>query len=79
MNFPVIEMFTSIQGEGKWTGSPSFFVRVSGCNLRCCFKGSICDTPYSSYNPEKTPYKSMRKWRKNGVEPKRQSVKTLEK
>lgn len=59
MNFPVIEMFTSIQGEGKWTGSPSFFVRVSGCNLRCCFKGSICDTPYSSYNPEKSPYKSM--------------------
>lgn len=59
MNFPVIEMFASIQGEGMYTGVPSFFVRVSGCNLRCCFKDSICDTPYSSYNPEKTPYKSM--------------------
>lgn len=59
MNFPVIEMFASIQGEGKFTGCPSFFVRVSGCNLRCCFKDSICDTPYSSYDPEKTPYKTM--------------------
>lgn len=60
MNFPVIEMFASIQGEGEYTGYPSFFVRVSGCNLRCCFKGSICDTPYSSYEPEKTKYKSIK-------------------
>ena len=59
MNFPVIEMFASIQGEGQFTGIPSFFVRVSGCNLRCCFKGSICDTPYSSYEPEKTGYETM--------------------
>lgn len=59
MNFPVIEMFHSIQGEGKYMGVPSFFVRVAGCNLRCVFKNSICDTPYSSFNPEKTPYKDM--------------------
>lgn len=59
MNFPVIEMFYSIQGEGKYMGVPSFFVRVAGCNLRCVFKDSICDTPYSSFNPEKSPYKSM--------------------
>lgn len=59
MNFPVIEMFHSIQGEGKYMGVPSFFVRVSGCNLRCVFKNSRCDTPYTSFNPEKTEYKSM--------------------
>lgn len=56
---PVIELFTSIQGEGKYSGVPSHFIRVSGCNLRCVFKDSVCDTPYSSFHPEKSPYKSM--------------------
>lgn len=45
---PISETFTSIQGEGKLTGVPSFFVRTSGCNLRCGW----CDTPYASWNPE---------------------------
>jgi 7-carboxy-7-deazaguanine synthase len=56
---PIIEMFASIQGEGKFSGKPSIFIRVSGCNLRCMFKDSICDTPYSSFNPEKSLYKSV--------------------
>lgn len=45
---PISETFTSIQGEGKLTGAPSFFIRTSGCNLRCRW----CDTPYASWNPE---------------------------
>ena len=56
---PVVEMFTSVQGEGKYTGVPSHFVRVSGCNLRCVFKDSICDTPYSSFNPEQSIVEDM--------------------
>lgn len=56
---PVVEIFTSIQGEGKYMGVPSHFVRVSGCNLRCIFKDSICDTPYASFNPETSLYKDM--------------------
>lgn len=53
---PIIELFTSIQGEGMYAGVPSVFVRVTGCNLRCIFKNSICDTPYSSFNPEKPKF-----------------------
>jgi 7-carboxy-7-deazaguanine synthase len=29
-------------------GVPSFFIRTSGCNLRCRW----CDTPYTSWLPE---------------------------
>ena len=53
---PFCDLFVSIQGEGKYMGVPSIFIRVSGCNLRCVFKDSICDTPYSSFHPETTKY-----------------------
>lgn len=48
---PISETFHSIQGEGKLTGVPSFFIRTSGCNLRCRW----CDTPYASWNPDGRP------------------------
>ncbi|MBV6459524.1 MAG: 7-carboxy-7-deazaguanine synthase [Fimbriimonadaceae bacterium] len=45
---PIAETFVSVQGEGSRIGSPSLFIRVAGCNLRCTW----CDTPYASWNPE---------------------------
>ena len=44
----IAEIYASRQGEGRLTGTPSVFIRASGCNLRCWF----CDTPYTSWQPE---------------------------
>ena len=48
----ISEIYLSRQGEGRLSGTPSVFVRTSGCNLRCDF----CDTPFTSWNPQGTGY-----------------------
>ena len=48
----ISEIFYSIQGEGILAGTPSLFIRTSGCNLRC----NWCDTDYSSWNPQGDEY-----------------------
>ena len=37
------ETFFSIQGESTYAGCPCFFVRLTGCPLRCHY----CDTEYA--------------------------------
>lgn len=41
--YPVMEVFPTLQGEGKYTGSPSYFIRLAGCDVGC----SWCDVKES--------------------------------
>ena len=52
------EVFTSIQGEGKYIGERQIFIRFAGCNLSCQY----CDTPQAliiqkQFKVEETPGK----------------------
>lgn len=42
----VVEIFSSIQGEGAFLGKNVTFIRLAGCNLKCSF----CDTDFSTFN-----------------------------
>ena len=43
MKAPIIEIFSSFQGEGLLIGERQIFVRFAGCNLDC----NYCDTKNS--------------------------------
>lgn len=41
--YPVMEVFPTLQGEGKFTGHPAYFIRLAGCDVGC----SWCDVKES--------------------------------
>lgn len=47
IKYHINEIFYSLQGEGFFTGTPSIFIRFSGCNRKCSF----CDTDHSASSP----------------------------
>ncbi len=51
----VREIFSTIQGEGPYAGTPATFVRLGGCNLRCHF----CDTNFDLESSKQTHVKEI--------------------
>lgn len=43
--YRIVEIFESLQGEGRNTGMPAVFVRLGKCNLACGW----CDTDYLTF------------------------------
>lgn len=43
MQYPINEMFQTLQGEGLYTGVPAIFIRLQGCPVGC----SWCDTKHT--------------------------------
>ncbi len=43
ITYPVMEVFPTLQGEGRYTGSPAYFIRLAGCDVGC----SWCDVKES--------------------------------
>lgn len=43
MQYPVNELFQTLQGEGYYTGVPAIFIRLQGCPVGC----SWCDTKHT--------------------------------
>ena len=35
VNYPIMEHFYTIQGEGYHTGVPAYFIRIAGCDVQC--------------------------------------------
>jgi 7-carboxy-7-deazaguanine synthase len=43
MQYPINEMFQTLQGEGYFTGVPAIFIRLQGCPVGCAW----CDTQHT--------------------------------
>ena len=55
LNLRITEIFFSLQGESKFVGYPTVFVRLTGCPLRCTY----CDSEYAFYGGEKLSLSSV--------------------
>lgn len=50
MTYPIMESFYSLQGEGMYSGSPAYFIRLAGCDVGCTW----CDVK-ESWDASKYP------------------------
>ncbi len=54
LEFPIVEHFYTLQGEGSHAGLPAYFVRLGGCDIGCPW----CDTK-KSWKAERHPRASI--------------------
>ena len=63
MDLTVCKTFTSLLGETTLAGLPAFFIRLSGCNLRCRY----CDTTHAYEGGEVRQVESLVQAARNSV------------
>lgn len=51
----ITETFYSLQGESSFSGKPTFFIRLTGCPLRCTY----CDTAYAFHGGQLLPITTL--------------------
>ncbi|MDP2040821.1 MAG: 7-carboxy-7-deazaguanine synthase QueE [Algoriphagus sp.] len=56
LQLPIMEAFYTIQGEGRFTGHPAYFIRLGGCDVGCVW----CDVK-ESWEAAKWPVLSIEK------------------
>lgn len=56
LSLPIMEHFYTIQGEGRYTGTAAYFIRIGGCDVGCHW----CDVK-ESWNPSIHPVSSVEK------------------
>lgn len=54
ITYPVMEAFATVQGEGAHAGTPSWFIRLGGCDVGCVW----CDVK-ESWDAEAHPRQSV--------------------
>ena len=67
--YPVMEAFATVQGEGAHTGTPSWFIRLGGCDVGCVW----CDVK-ESWDPDAHPRQSVEELVAAAVESGRKTV-----
>ncbi|WP_209332013.1 7-carboxy-7-deazaguanine synthase QueE [Lunatimonas salinarum] len=55
LKLPLMEAFYTIQGEGRYTGHPAYFIRLGGCDVGCVW----CDVK-DSWDVSKWPAVDIR-------------------
>jgi organic radical activating enzyme len=54
LSYPIMEHFYTIQGEGNYTGTAAYFIRLGGCDVGCVW----CDVK-ESWDAGKHPHMSV--------------------
>lgn len=63
MNYPIMEHYYTIQGEGSYSGHSAYFIRLAGCDVGCTW----CDVKdsWSAEGFPKVSISEMISWVKN--------------